>query len=205
MERNIYALIVAPANLSALLTSFSSFNVLFRPTSDKTSSDFFAFLDGSTSSTTPNRSCLFFTFSSISAFFITLEDDVPNLSARFFKVSISADGAPPILVPVPNLSALDCFLVSEVRSFSLDTTASVRFDKFWVPSNLAARFAARSSSVHFLMVNSMDFSAFFLWFLVFNFCIINRCFNFSWSGRSGFRNGIVSFDGNFFSCSYFGI
>ena len=44
----------------------------------------------------------------------------------FFKVSKSAEGAPPILV----LSALDCFLVSEVRSFSLDTTASVRFDKF---------------------------------------------------------------------------
>ena len=101
-------------------------------------------------------------FSSISAFFITLEDDWPNLSALFFKVSKSAEGAPPILVLKPNLSALDCFLVSEVRSLSLETTASVRFDKFWDASNLAARLAARSSSVHFLMViSSNDFSAFF--------------------------------------------
>ena len=101
-------------------------------------------------------------FSSISAFFITLEDDWPNLSALFFKVSKSAEGAPPILVLKPNLSALDCFLVSEVRSLSLETTASVRFDKFWDASNLAARFAARSSSVHFLMViSSNDFSGFF--------------------------------------------
>merc|ERR1712156_561929 len=131
-------------NLSALLTSFSSFNVLFNSTVDKTS-DFFIFLDGSTFSTTPNRSCLFLIFSSISAFFMTVADDWPNLSARFFKVSKSADGAAPILVLVrPNLSALDSFLASEVRSAFLLSSA--------LAANLAARAAALSSSVHFLMV-----------------------------------------------------
>merc|ERR1712156_1274643 len=146
LENSNHALI---PNLSALLTSFSSFNVLFNSTFDKTS-DFFIFLFGSPA-TTPNRSCLFLIFSSISAFFITVEDDWPNLSARFFKVSKSADGAAPIFVAfsvvllvMPNLSARDCFLVSEVNSAAAATLA--------LASKRAARAAARSASVHFLMV-----------------------------------------------------
>merc|ERR1719510_113009 len=135
-------------NRSALLTSFSSFNVLFNSTFDKIS-DFFIFLFGSPA-TTPNRSCLFLICSSISAFFITVEDDWPNLSARFFKVSKSADGAAPILVAVlvvrPNLSARDCFLLSEVNSEAAATAE--------LASKRAARAAARSASVHFLMVIS---------------------------------------------------
>merc|ERR1719510_2727196 len=136
-------------NRSALLTSFSSFNVLFNSIFDKIS-DFFIFLFGSPA-TTPNRSCLFLICSSISAFFITVEDDWPNLSARFFKVSKSADGAAPILVGVlvvvrPNLSARDCFLLSEVNSEAAATAE--------LASKRAARAAARSASVHFLMVIS---------------------------------------------------
>merc|ERR1719510_1429127 len=136
-------------NRSALLTSFSSFNVLFNSIFDKIS-DFFIFLFGSPA-TTPNRSCLFLICSSISAFFITVEDDWPNLSARFFKVSKSADGAAPILVAVlvvvrPNLSARDCFLLSEVNSEAAATAE--------LASKRAARAAARSASVHFLMVIS---------------------------------------------------
>ena len=120
-------------NLSALFSSFSSFSVWLIPTDWRMSSFFIFFFSGPV--TTPNRSCRFFSFSSNSAFFMTVADDCPNRSARFFRVSKSTEGAAPILVdpPVPNLSARACFLVSEATS----TEAPKR----------AARAAARSASV----------------------------------------------------------
>ena len=107
-------------NRSALFKSFSSvtgagaLSVWLSPMLDKTSLFFIFLFATAGASTTPNLSCLFLIFSSNSAFFMAFDDDWPNLSARFFKVSKSAEGAAPILFEAPpearpNLSARACF------------------------------------------------------------------------------------------------
>ena len=65
---------------------------------------------GSFLSTTPNLSCRLLMASSTSIFFREFDVLVPNLSALFFNVSISAAGAEPSLLlppvlpfPIPNL------------------------------------------------------------------------------------------------------